>query len=73
MNTFPEIDARGLSCPQPVMLTKKALEQQNGRAVVLVDDPMVLENVRLFAQRKGLPVSVEEEGDTFRICIGGQD
>ncbi len=70
MNTFPEVDARGLSCPQPVMLTKKALEEQNGHAVVLVDDPMVLENVRRFAERKGLPVSVEEKGDTYRVSIG---
>lgn len=32
-----EIDARGLACPQPVILTQKALED-HGEIVVIVDN-----------------------------------
>ena len=32
------VDARGRSCPEPVLMTKKALAQQSGRLQVLVDN-----------------------------------
>ena len=42
-----EIDARGLPCPQPVIQTKKALEEiESGQVTVLVDSPESCENVR---------------------------
>ena len=41
-----EIDARGLACPQPVVLTKKALEQiAEGVLTVVVDNTAAKENV----------------------------
>lgn len=44
------IDCRGLACPQPVLETKKALEEQEaGEIVVLLDNPGSKENVRRFA------------------------
>jgi tRNA 2-thiouridine synthesizing protein A len=46
-----EIDAWGLPCPQPVIKTKKALEEiESGQVTVLVDSPESGENVRRFAQ-----------------------
>ena len=33
-----EVDARGLSCPQPVLLAKKAMEKSNTSFSVIVDN-----------------------------------
>ncbi|HHO76342.1 MAG TPA: sulfurtransferase-like selenium metabolism protein YedF [Deltaproteobacteria bacterium] len=59
-----KIDARGLSCPQPVILTKKALEDHK-EIVVVVDNETARENVRRMAQSQGCRVEIEQkEGDT---------
>jgi selenium metabolism protein YedF len=56
------IDVRGLSCPLPVVRTKKALgEIKEGTITVLVDNPESKENVRRFAVSQGCDVSVKEE------------
>jgi selenium metabolism protein YedF len=39
------IDARGLTCPQPVILTKKALAKCS-KILVLIDDMVALDNVK---------------------------
>lgn len=63
------IDARGLACPQPVILTKKALETKDD-IVVLVDNTTALENVKRFASNSGCSVDVTEEtGGFFRLKI----
>ena len=42
------IDARGLTCPKPVILTKKEMEQSQPQDVILVDvdNEMAVENLR---------------------------
>jgi len=55
------IDARGLSCPQPVVLTKKALED-NARVTTIVDNETALENVKRLAGKFGFAVTVEPKG-----------
>jgi selenium metabolism protein YedF len=65
-----EIDARGLPCPQPVIKTKKALEEiEAGQVTILVDSPESRENVRRFAQSQGCQVVVREEGGTIFLDI----
>jgi selenium metabolism protein YedF len=56
------IDARGLTCPQPVILTKKALEHQN-ELKVQVDNIAAVENVKRLAKSQGCQVTVEEGKD----------
>ena len=34
-----EVDARGLSCPEPIMLTAEALKNAGGPVKVLVSEP----------------------------------
>ena len=65
------IDARGLACPQPVILTRKALAEGGpGRILVIVDSPASRENVVRFATHAGCAVErVEESGDEARILI----
>ena len=44
------VDARGLACPIPVIRVKKALEgAPPGRVVVLVDEPVAVENITRLA------------------------
>ena len=64
------VDARGRSCPEPVLMTKKALAQQSGRLQVLVDNQVAVDNITRFAQNKGLAVRVENKGSDFRLTIG---
>ena len=64
------VDARGRSCPEPVLMTKKALAQQSGRLQVLVDNQVVVDNITRFAQNKGLAVRVENKGSDFQLTIG---
>ena len=63
------IDACGLSCPQPVLLTKKALASKKDRYEALVDNNTALQNVTRFANGAGYAVAVTEENDTFRLVL----
>lgn len=63
------VDARGLSCPQPVILTRKAIEAAQFPVEVLVDTVTSRENVRRMAEGAGLKVRVEAVGDEFKLTI----
>ncbi|MDI3538188.1 MAG: hypothetical protein PWP12_376 [Bacillota bacterium] len=64
------VDARGLSCPQPVVLTKKALaELQAGQLEVVVDNPAARDNVLRFARSAGCQVELSTAGDDYLIRI----
>ena len=66
MNT---VDARGLSCPQPVILAKKAIEAGQFPIQVLVETVTSRENVRRMAEKAGCKVAVEPTGDEFKLTI----
>lgn len=63
------VDARGLSCPQPVILTRNAVQGAKFPIEVLVDSATARENVRRMAERAGLKVKVEPVGDEFKLTI----
>jgi len=65
------VDARGLSCPQPVIDTLDALKRLgSGEVEVLVDTQTSKENVSRAANSQGWQVSQEsEEGDTYRLVL----
>jgi TusA-related sulfurtransferase len=65
------VDARGLSCPQPVLDTLAAMAAKgSGRLEVLVDTEASKENVARAAQAKGWSVdSITEEAGEFRLAI----
>jgi selenium metabolism protein YedF len=62
------IDARGLSCPQPVVLTKKAMEKADDLTVI-VDNATAEQNVARLAENQGMSVSVEEKGDGIYLRL----
>lgn len=63
-----EIDARGLACPQPVILVKKALKTWDS-VLVIVDNDIARRNVTALAQKLGACWESEKEGDDIRIRI----
>lgn len=64
-----QIDARGLSCPKPVMLTREELKGGEFPIEVLVETGTSRDNVRRAAESAGCTVTVEEVGDEFRLII----
>jgi TusA-related sulfurtransferase len=65
------VDARGLSCPQPVLMTLDAIASGTDNEIqVLVDNEASKENVARAAENKGCQVKgIQEEGDDTRITI----
>jgi TusA-related sulfurtransferase len=65
-----KIDARGLSCPQPVVLVKKAMDKsEKGALEVLVDTVTSRENVSRLARSAGYQVSIEEKAGEFLLKL----
>ncbi len=70
MSDIITVNASGLSCPQPVMLTKKALSGlESGRVEVLVDTATSRNNVSRFGQNKGWKVSSEEREGGYKVIL----
>jgi tRNA 2-thiouridine synthesizing protein A len=65
------VDARGLSCPEPVLRTRNALQAlpAGEDLEVLVETVTSRENVRRMAQSQGCQVVVEEVEDGFKLLI----
>ncbi len=65
-----EIDARGLVCPQPVILTKKALEEiTEGEVVTIVDNVTAKENVSRLAESLSCKYEISDEDGCHYIKI----
>lgn len=65
-----EIDARGLACPQPVILTKKALEEIiEGEILAIVDNITARENVSRLAANLNYEYEVSEDKGCHYIKI----
>ncbi len=62
------IDARGLACPQPVILTRKALLKSD-QVITVVDNAAARHNVSRMAEKEGCTVGVEENGDGIHLTI----
>ena len=54
-----EVDARGLSCPEPLMLTAEAIKSDSSPVKVLVTEPHQKTNVEKFAKDHGKKTTVE--------------
>ena len=65
------VDARGLACPQPVVLTLKAIANA-AEVTTIVDNQAAVENVTRLARSKGCTVEVEEKKDGIYLTIKGQ-
>lgn len=65
-----EIDARGLSCPIPVVKTQQVINKNPGlEIIVLVNDLVAKENVSRLAESKKYAVKSEKIEDGFRLIL----
>lgn len=64
MNQPNTVDARGLSCPEPAMMTRQALMKAGqGTVIVLVDSVTSRDNVVRTAKLAGWQASIEAQAD----------
>jgi selenium metabolism protein YedF len=65
-----QVDARGLACPQPVIITKKALEElEKGEVVAVVDNEIAKNNVVKLAKSMNCSVNIEKINNEYHIGI----
>jgi selenium metabolism protein YedF len=65
-----KIDARGLQCPQPVIMAKKALEQiESGEIIAIVDNATAKENISRLAINMNYQHEIEEKEGCYYIKI----
>ena len=61
------IDARGYSCPMPVVMVQNEVKKNAPDTLeVLVDSQTCVENVTRFGEKQGYTVSCASEGGDFR-------
>ena len=67
------VDARGLSCPIPVVMVQKAVKEGNPEEIeVLVDARVCVENITRYATNQGYEVSVTEQEGEFSMLLKKQ-
>lgn len=65
------IDARGLMCPQPLIMTKRELStMETGAVTVLVDNTTAVKNIEDFAAAEGFSAQTEQQGDDYAVTVG---
>jgi tRNA 2-thiouridine synthesizing protein A len=67
-----EVDARGLTCPLPILRAKRALnDMQSGQTLkVVATDPTSAQDFRVFAQRTGHALlELIEAGGEYTIVL----
>lgn len=65
-----EVDVRGLSCPIPVVKTKKVFDENPDQPVtVLVESMVSKENVSRLAESRGYSVKVDEVPDGYKLQL----
>jgi tRNA 2-thiouridine synthesizing protein A len=71
MNKTNIIDARGLSCPQPALMTQQVIKKMDkGSVEVLVDSGTARENVSRLAKNAGWLIDIKEQSDgSYRIVL----
>ena len=62
-----KIDARGMSCPQPVLMAKKAIERSSDGIDILVDNNTAKKNVSRLLKNLGYKLEYKEEDESILI------
>jgi TusA-related sulfurtransferase len=64
------VDARGLSCPQPVLLALNAIKAGGDDGIiVLVDSEASKENVSRAVAKRGWTTTVRDEAGEFTLTL----
>jgi selenium metabolism protein YedF len=62
------IDSRGLTCPQPVINAKKALEESD-EIIIIVDNTTAVENLKRFAGSVNSKITETKKDDGYYLQI----
>ena len=63
-------DARGLLCPEPVLIAKREIDQLGrGTFQVIVDTVAARDNITRLAQSRKWDITVENSGDEFLLTL----
>ncbi len=62
-----KIDTRGMSCPQPVLMTKKAIDNSPEGLEIMAGDNTAKNNIKRFLESKGFSVEIEEANEEFLL------
>lgn len=63
-----EIDVRGLSCPEPVLMTMDAMEDYKGEDIVVIgDEAHTKKNMAVMLEQYGKSYKIEDTGKEFKI------
>ncbi|MDO4813197.1 MAG: sulfurtransferase TusA family protein [Eubacteriales bacterium] len=64
------IDARGLSCPMPVVMVQNEVKKNApAELTVMVDNRVAVENITRYATLQKYTVSVEENSGDFTLTL----
>ncbi len=64
------IDARGLSCPIPVVMVQKEVQKNAPQELnVQVDSQVCVENITRYAHLQGYEVDVKKDGGEFVLTL----
>jgi len=62
------VDARSLACPEPVILTRKALQEAD-EVITIVDNEPARDNVSRLGKNQGCTVAIEEKEDGIYLTL----
>lgn len=65
-----KVDTCGQSCPQPVLLTKKAISNNPKDVEIITDNNTATTNVKKFLSSNGYNVSISTQNDNTYIVKG---
>lgn len=63
------VDARGFSCPQPVMMALKALEETSESIIVELDNETAAENVERACREKGRASKIKKTDTGYSVEV----
>ena len=63
------LDARGLSCPEPVIMIQQAIRSNEKTYEIMVDNRTSVENITRFGEHQGFAVTVTEENGDFTLRL----
>lgn len=62
-----KVDVRGMSCPQPVLITKNAVSSNPTEIEIVVDDNTAVNNISRFLKSSGYKYEVTETEEDYII------
>ena len=63
------LDARELSCPEPVIMLSKAMMSKENKYQMIVDSPTAKENVSNYGKKQGYNVNITEQNGEYTLTF----